>query len=116
MKPLLAKGWAVARLYPEPGLRPYGDTDLYLRSEEYDAAVTALRNPDTLRGPVDLHRGFPELDDRSRLPADTRPSTADTVTRGHGAGTRLTVIDDGNTTAYNTACRRFGRSRRHDSR
>ncbi len=65
VKPLLAKGWAVARLYPEPGLRPYGDTDLYLRSEEYDAAVRALRDPDTLRGPVDLHRGFPELDDRS---------------------------------------------------
>src|SRR5262245_4650000 len=24
VEPLLIKGWAVARLYPEPGLRPYG--------------------------------------------------------------------------------------------
>src|SRR5207249_8403384 len=25
VEPLLAKGWAVARLYPEAGLRPHGD-------------------------------------------------------------------------------------------
>src|ERR1700683_4591217 len=33
--PLLAKGWAVARLYPERGLRPYGDIDLYVRPGQY---------------------------------------------------------------------------------
>jgi len=27
LEPLLVKGWAVARLYPEPGLSPYGDID-----------------------------------------------------------------------------------------
>src|SRR5215471_15976998 len=28
IEPLLFKGWALARLYPDVGLRPYGDIDL----------------------------------------------------------------------------------------
>src|SRR5690349_9636225 len=35
VEPLLAKGWAVARLYPEPGLRPFGDIDLCVPPEQY---------------------------------------------------------------------------------
>jgi hypothetical protein len=64
VEPLLGKGWAVARLYPRPGLRPYGDIDLYVRREDEDAARAALDQPreDTL--PVDLHCGLAELDDR----------------------------------------------------
>ena len=64
VQPLLAKGWAVGRLYPEPGLRPYGDIDLYVRPEQHPSAQAALANADPLAGPVDLHRGCPELDDR----------------------------------------------------
>ena len=30
IEPILFKGWAVARLYPEAGLRPYGDLDLWM--------------------------------------------------------------------------------------
>lgn len=60
---LLAKGWAVARLYPEPGLRPYGDLDLYVTPETHVAALAALREPAVPPGPVDLHRGFSDLDD-----------------------------------------------------
>lgn len=67
---LLGKGWAAARLYPEPGLRPAGDVDLYVRPDHYPSAVALL---DKLNGPVsesglfsvDLHRGVAELDDRS---------------------------------------------------
>lgn len=59
---LLAKGWAMARLYPDPGLRPYGDIDLYVRHEQHAAALEALEDPQ--REGVDLHRGFAELDDR----------------------------------------------------
>jgi Uncharacterised nucleotidyltransferase len=59
---ILGKGWAMARQYPDPGLRPYGDIDLYVRHEQHAAAVEALEDPP--REGIDLHRGFAELDDR----------------------------------------------------
>lgn len=62
LEPLLGKGWAIARQYPEPGLRPFGDIDLYVRREEYKHFHLALQ---TVRGAVvDLHNGAAELDDR----------------------------------------------------
>jgi hypothetical protein len=64
-EPLLAKGWAVARLYPEPGLRPYGDLDLYLPHEQHTAALASLTSWDQPVRSVDLHRGFRDLEDRS---------------------------------------------------
>ena len=27
---LVSKGWSIARLYPQAGLRPYGDLDLHV--------------------------------------------------------------------------------------
>jgi hypothetical protein len=60
---LLGKGWAIARLYPEPGLRPYGDLDLYMTPQVHAAALAALQRPVVPPGPVDLHRGFSDLDD-----------------------------------------------------
>ena len=63
VEPLLAKGWAVARLYPEPGLRPYGDIDLFVRPEEYATAETALAGFRPRRLLLDLQRGFPDLAD-----------------------------------------------------
>src|SRR5262249_7659815 len=56
--PLLAKGWAVARHYPEPGLRPYGDFDLCVRPGQYEAAKAALFAEDGPGCAVDLHRGL----------------------------------------------------------
>jgi len=64
VEPLLGKGWAVARLYPRPGLRPYGDIDLYVRPEDGPAARAALDEPGPEALPVDLHCGLAELDDR----------------------------------------------------
>jgi hypothetical protein len=61
--PLLAKGWAMARIYPEPGLRPYGDIDLFVRPEQHSAAETALADFTGRTLTVDLHRGFPDLAD-----------------------------------------------------
>lgn len=66
---LLGKGLAAARLYPEHGLRPAGDVDLYVRPDQYSSAFTLL---DKLNRQVsesglfslDIHRGAPELDDR----------------------------------------------------
>jgi len=66
VEPLLGKGWAAARLYPEVGLRPYyTDIDLYLRPEEYPVAKEVLRHPDAPPCAVDLHEGCPDLEDRS---------------------------------------------------
>ena len=61
VEPLLVKGWAVARLYPERGLRPYGDIDLCVRPEQYAVAVAALAAPAAEPVVVDLHEGLPQL-------------------------------------------------------
>jgi len=62
--PVLVKGWAIARLYPESGLRPYGDIDLCVNPKQFAAAQAALSNqPNQHR--IDLHRGFAKLDTRS---------------------------------------------------
>lgn len=63
VEPILVKGWAIARLYPEPGLRPYGDIDLCVSPAHYGSAREALRRAGD-RLPVDLHRGTDLLDDR----------------------------------------------------
>jgi len=66
IEPLLAKGWAVARLYPERGLRPYGDVDILCPPARYSAVTTALAGPSNPGLPIDLHEGCPLLkNDRS---------------------------------------------------
>lgn len=76
VEPILVKGWAVARLYPEKGLRPYGDIDLCVDPAQYDRAKAALASLQGLRFSVDLdhdevgpldHRTWEELYSRSRL-------------------------------------------------
>jgi putative nucleotidyltransferase-like protein len=64
VEPVLGKGWAAARLYPDPALRPYGDVDLYVRPEQYAAARAAVVMPDAGCA-IDLHAGYAELDDRT---------------------------------------------------
>jgi hypothetical protein len=61
VEPLLGKGWTASRLYLDPGLRPYGDIDLFLRPEQYSAALAVLHSPAVEQCHVDLHRGFPDL-------------------------------------------------------
>ncbi len=62
---ILVKGWAVARLYPKPGLRPYGDIDLCVRPNDYRRADTLLNSRESNHYNVDLHRGFALLDHHS---------------------------------------------------
>jgi hypothetical protein len=62
--PILVKGWAAAGLYPERGLRPYGDIDLLVRSEHYATAAEILAQPEMKDCWVDLHAHFAELNDR----------------------------------------------------
>lgn len=61
VQPILIKGWAAARLYPERGLRPYGDIDLMVRSEQYPHGLIATRDIGG-ESNIDLHNGFGERD------------------------------------------------------
>ena len=61
--PLFGKGWASARLYAEPGLRPCGDIDLYVPPGHYAAAMRLLGEAPATKYQVDLHPGFPDLND-----------------------------------------------------
>lgn len=65
VEPILVKGWAIGRLYPEVGLRPYGDLDLCVEPGQYQSARTALKESDGKSYQVDLHQGFKTLDERS---------------------------------------------------
>ncbi|HEX6184489.1 MAG TPA: nucleotidyltransferase family protein [Pyrinomonadaceae bacterium] len=58
---LLVKGWAAGRAYPEQGLRPSGDIDLYVRPSQHAAAREVLQSPEGRRFWVDLHEGSGEL-------------------------------------------------------
>jgi len=77
VEPILAKGWAAARLYPEPGLRPYTDFDLYVPAGEHSAALSSLMSWEHPAGPVDLHCGFRDLEDRSVQELYARSRTID---------------------------------------
>ena len=65
VEPLLLKGWAVARLYPERHLRPSGDLDLLVRPTAQSTAAAALSSPS--RPPLVLidthHEEFDALDE-----------------------------------------------------
>jgi hypothetical protein len=59
IEPILIKGWAVARLYAEKGLRLYGDIDLVVRPSDYEAASELLKDR---KYQVDLHGGLSKFD------------------------------------------------------
>ena len=54
----MMKGWGVARLYPEPGLRHYCDLDLCVAPNQYLPALKALKSLGPLSSYVDLHRAL----------------------------------------------------------
>lgn len=58
VEPVLVKGWAVARLYPEIGMRPFSDIDLCVLPEQYATAQAALLSPESPAANVDLHSGL----------------------------------------------------------
>ena len=64
VEPLLVKGWAIARLYPEPGFRPYCDLDICVSPDAYEAAKEVLASPEGEGCDVDLHLGFDKFNDR----------------------------------------------------
>jgi len=79
IEPFLVKGWSVARLYPEVGLRPYGDMDLCFGPLEYQMATKVLGNFEASKYSVDVHEGFRKLDDK---PAEELIAHSSTVRFG----------------------------------
>ena len=71
---LLGKGWAVARHYAQPALRPYGDLDFFLEPKSRTRALDTLRQAGQPL-PLDLHHGFAELDDRGSAALHARAVT-----------------------------------------
>jgi len=63
--PILVKGWSIARLYPELGLRPYGDIDLCIYPPDFARAKALLKNVEGNASNVDLHCGFQTFDYQS---------------------------------------------------
>ena len=65
IEPILVKGWAASSLYPEHGLRPYGDIDLLVKPEHYKTAAELLARREVADAWVDLQQHCTELADRS---------------------------------------------------
>jgi len=65
VEPLLMKGWAAAQAYPELGLRPYSDIDLFVQPEWHARAARALADLGPRGTPVDLHAVIPDMPDRT---------------------------------------------------
>ena len=64
IEPVLVKGWAIARHYPDAALRPYGDMDLCVRREQFRAARDITESVEGRKLWIDLHEGFAALDGR----------------------------------------------------
>jgi hypothetical protein len=62
IEPVLVKGWNVARLYPEPGLRHYFDVDLCVRHDCYAEANGLVASLGAEGLYVDLHDELDHLD------------------------------------------------------
>ena len=95
VEPVLVKGWAVARWYPEPCLRPYGDLDLCFSPEEYRVASSIVASPEAARFYVDLHRDFAKLDGespRDLLARSNTVSSGDTEIRVLGFEDQLRIL------------------------
>jgi hypothetical protein len=61
---IVVKGWAIARSYPEPALRPYGDIDLVVRPSDFEDAARVLQSKDARNYFTDLQVQMFELADR----------------------------------------------------
>jgi len=75
IEPILFKGWAIARLYPEAGLRPYVDIDLWMPATDLERFNDELQSNGDLGYRVEPHavfypqyaRSFDDVMDHSQL-------------------------------------------------
>jgi hypothetical protein len=61
-QPILIKGWAAARYYPEIWQRRFIDIDLCVAPESFERAKKLLEKPEGKRHNIDLHKGLRRLD------------------------------------------------------
>jgi len=59
---LVVKGWAAARLYPDPALRRYSDLDLCVAAKDFERAAALLKRERTKDIWIDLHESSASLD------------------------------------------------------
>jgi hypothetical protein len=90
LDPVLIKGWAAARLYPDPGLRPYGDIDLCVPTGDLAAARRVLEGEAGRRYWVDLHAGFADIASPGADPILARTQRVDL----DGDGIRVLAPED----------------------
>ncbi len=62
IEPILIKGWAISRLYPENHFRAFVDVDLCVNPLQYQKAKDILESNAIEFRSVDLHEGFRHLD------------------------------------------------------
>ena len=86
IEPILIKGWAIARFYPHPTLRAYGDIDVFVNPAEYSAARQALDQTESGSWWVDLHSQLSELRNHPWEELFARSGTANLQ------GTRVRVL------------------------
>ena len=74
VEPLIVKGWAIARLYPDSALRPYDDIDLIVPDGQCRKTVALLDAREDKYDTVDVHsstqldrESFDKLFERSQL-------------------------------------------------
>ena len=94
VEPLLVKGWATARHYPELALRPFGDVDLVVDAARRVAVERLLlerrrATTELALAPVDLHDSLDDLADRS---VEDLRSRAVSAPLGDPAGTVVRVL------------------------
>jgi hypothetical protein len=58
VKGILFKGWALARMYPDPALRPYGDIDVWVFPKDLDKLPDILRPANEQGYCVETHASF----------------------------------------------------------
>ena len=96
VEPLLVKGWAMSRHYPELGLRPFGDLDLLVPRDQRAHVERLLlerrsASAELSLATVDLHDALADLPGRSLEELQRR---APLVRIGDGAGTEVRVLAD----------------------
>ena len=72
ISPLLVKGWAIARRYPQKGLRHYSDIDLCVAPSERARAEQVMATHAADRLEVDLHFAIPHVAGRNLAAIESR--------------------------------------------
>jgi len=62
IEPILIKGWAASRKYPENLIRRPGDIDLAVAPDEYERVWELSHRPEFAYFNIDLHKGLRQLD------------------------------------------------------